>query len=346
MAQTQIALLLEKGSRKLVIGYVNKYKPGAGEILIKIQAVALNPVDWKIQKSEVVLEHTPAIPGLDIAGDVEEVGEDVSEFRKGDRVLCQGQYANNKGGFQQYTLSLAATTAKIPPNVSYDEAASIPAALSTAYVGLHNRPPHGAGLSAPLTPTKEGKYTGEPLVVLGGGGSVGQLAIQLARLSGFSPIITTASLKHTEFLESLGATHILDRNLSLEALKAQVDKATAGKPIKIVYDAISLEATQKAGLALVAPGGKLILVLPPLVKSEDNKTVVPIVAGLRAASNIEILESLYHDKASSLLERGVIKPNRVEVLPDGLAGIPDGLKRMADGLVSGVKLVAHPQETI
>ncbi|KAJ3504499.1 hypothetical protein NLJ89_g7905 [Agrocybe chaxingu] len=331
MAQKQIALLLEKGSRKLVVGHVDKYKPGFGEILIKIQAVALNPVDWKVQKSAFVVEQTPAILGLDIAGDVDEVGEGVTEFKEGDRVFCQGQYANNKGGFQQYTLALAATTAKIPPNVSYDGAASIPAALSTAYVGLYNRPPHGAGLSAPLTPTEESKYIGEPIIVLGGGGSVGQLAIQLARLSGFSPIIATASLKHTQFLKSLGATHILDRNLTLEALKAQVDKITAGKPIKIVYDAISLEVTQKAGLSLVTPGGKLILVLSSLVEPEGNKTVVPIVAGLRAASNIQILETLYHDKASSLLERGVIKTlaSRPPAIPPG-GILPQSLNAMSN----------------
>ncbi|KAJ3512077.1 hypothetical protein NLJ89_g3734 [Agrocybe chaxingu] len=347
MSSTQKALAVEKKFGDFVLHDVEKYKPGAGEILIKIKAAALNPADWKIQKYGIIVEEFPVILGFDVAGDVEEVGEGVTEFAKGDRVFCQRELGGTKGGFQQFVLSPAATTAKasqIPPNISYDEAASIPVALSTAYVGLYNHHPYGAGLSAPLSRADEDKYSGEPFVVLGGGSSVGQLAIQLAKLSGFSPIITTASLKHADFLKSLGATHTFDRNLSLDALKAGVEAATSGKLIKIVYDAISIEATQEAGISLLAPGGQLVLVLFPKVKAQDNKTVFTVASALRLPSNVEILETLYHEKVAGFLERGVIKPNRVEVLSQGLSGIPDGLKRMEADQVSGMKLIAHPQE--
>ncbi|CAA7267185.1 unnamed protein product [Cyclocybe aegerita] len=345
MSSTQKALAVEKKFGDFVLRDVEKYKPGAGEILIKIKAVALNPADWKIQKYGIIVEEFPVILGFDVAGDVEEVGEGVTEFAKGDRVFCQRELGGTKGGFQQFVLSPAATTAKIPPSISYDEAASIPVALSTAYIGLYNQHPHGAGLSAPLSPAEEGKYAGEPLIVLGGGSSVGQLAIQLAKLSGFSPIVTTASLKHTDFLKSLGATHVFNRNLPFNALKARVEAATSGKPIKIVYDAISIEATQEAGISLLTPGGQLILVLFPKVKAQDKKTVFTVASALRLPSNVKILETLYREKVAGFLERGVIKPNRVEVLSQGLAGIPDGLKTMEADQVSGMKLVARPQET-
>ncbi|CAA7269945.1 unnamed protein product [Cyclocybe aegerita] len=120
---------------------------------------------------------------------------------------------------------------------------------------------------------------------------------------------------------------MLDWFLPLDALKG-VNKAAAGKSIKIVYDAISLEVTQQAGVALLAPEGQLIIDLPPAVKAEGDKTIVKVLSGLRMPHNRMLLETLYHDKITAFLERGVIKPNRFEVLPNGLAGIPDSLKRI------------------
>ncbi|KAJ3507212.1 hypothetical protein NLJ89_g6436 [Agrocybe chaxingu] len=210
MPETQKALLLEKKFGYFVVGDTEKYKPGPGEILIKVHSVALNPAHWKIQKSGLSIEEYPAILGIDIAGEVVELGTGVTEHKLGDRVFCQSQWEKNREGFQQYVVSLAVTAAKIPPNISYDEAATD----FTAQVS-------------------------------------GQLTIQLAHLSGFSLIITTTSLKHTDFLKSLGATRALDRHLPLDALRVEVDKATGGKPVNIVYDAVVLDATQKLGLELL-----------------------------------------------------------------------------------------------
>ncbi|CAA7269957.1 unnamed protein product [Cyclocybe aegerita] len=346
MPETQKALLVEKKFGDFVVGETEKYKPGPGEILIKVHAVALNPRDWKMRKYGFFMDEFPAVLGIDIAGEVEELGVGVTEHKLGDRVFFQGDLEKHKSGFQQYAISLAVTAAKIPTNLSYDEAATLPLALSTAYVGLYTPKPHGAGFSPPSSPADEGKYAGVPLVVLGGASSVGQLTIQVARLSGFSPIVTTASLKHTEYLKSLGATHVLDRHLSSDALKAEVAQATIGKPVEIVYDAVSLEETQKLGLELVAPGGQLVIDFTPAVKSQDGKTVIFFLAGLRMPNNLELLETLYHEKIAGFLERGVIKPTRLEVLPNGLAGIVDGLRRLEADQISGLKLIAHPQETL
>ena len=109
-------------------------KPGYGEILVKVQAAALNPVDWKIHKYGVLVDEYPAVVGSDIAGDVEEVGPGVIGFTKGDRVyvvvlyvrlsgctnidffdsrFCQGRFTKEGGGFQQYVITLSAMTAKV-----------------------------------------------------------------------------------------------------------------------------------------------------------------------------------------------------------------------------------------
>ncbi|KAG6807567.1 hypothetical protein H0H93_001452, partial [Arthromyces matolae] len=108
------------------------------------------------------------------AGVVEQLGEGVSTFEKGDRVLFQCDWSNDYAGFQQYALSNAVTTAKIPDHISFDEAASIPAASAAALIGLYLPEPQGAGLTAPLDSTTQGKESGKPILVIGGGTSVGQ----------------------------------------------------------------------------------------------------------------------------------------------------------------------------
>ncbi|KAF9483225.1 GroES-like protein [Pholiota conissans] len=343
MAPTQKALLLPKKFGEFVVGEVPVPTPGAGEIKIKIISSSLNPVDWKIQKYGIFFDKFPAVLGSDIAGDVEELGAGVNVFKVGDRVFTQGLRSNETAGFQQYALARSSTVSKIPENTSYDGAASFPVALSAAYLGLYNKNPHGLGFAPPTT-KNQGKYSGVSIVILGGSSSVGQNAIQLAKISGFSPIITTASVKHTDYLKALGATAILDRNLSSPALVAEIGKIT-NKPIKTVYDAISTAETQQNGLDILAPGGQLAVVDAPVPKPTEGKVIIQVIGGLALPHNIDILSHFYHDVVFGFLEKGWLKPNNIEVLPGGLSGIPDGLARLEGNQVSNLKLVARPQET-
>lgn len=125
----------------------------------------------------------------------------------------------------------------------------------------------------------------------------------MAKLSGFSPIITTASVRHSDYLETLGATHILDRNLSPLALKAEIEKIT-NEPVQYVYDAVSLEETQQQGDAVLASGGNLMVVLPPSLSTSD-KHVAFVLAKRQSDYNLGPLSVLY-DKLTEWLERGVI----------------------------------------
>ena len=132
-------------------------------------------------------------------------------------------------------------------------------------------------------------------------------AIQFARLSGFSPIITTASLHNTTFLKSLGATHVLDRKLPSATLKAEAEKHAEGKSFEVVYDVISEEDTLALGYALTAPGGDFVVVLPTPIKDRDDA-----VTGKRVhmahgtAENHAVGESLI-GALPILLETGAIK---------------------------------------
>ncbi|KAG6827874.1 hypothetical protein H0H92_010143 [Tricholoma furcatifolium] len=351
MSPTQKALLLESKQGKFVTGSRNIPKPGPGELLVKVHATGLNPVDWKIQKYGAFITEFPAVLGTDVAGEVEALGEGVTSFKKGDRVFAQGTFESDYASFQQYALTYAATTAKIPSKFSYEDVATIPVGLTAAYVGLYNVKPHGFGLAQwGGDPATQGKYAGKPIVILGGASSVGQYAelesellmpaLQLARLSGFSPIITTASLKHNDHLKSLGATHILDRNLSTEALKTEIKNLT-DEPIDIVYDAISSAQTQQTGNDLLVPGGTLVTVLNLAITKSEHVDHVQVLGILRLPQNKDLLEGLY-PKLETLLETGALVPNRFQVLSGGLEGIVGGLQKLENDQVSGVKLVARP----
>ncbi|KAF8193397.1 chaperonin 10-like protein [Pholiota molesta] len=293
MPPTQKALLLPKRFGDLVIGDDFGF--------------CVNPVDWKVHKQGIFVDTFPAILGGDIAGDVDELGPGVKDFKVGDRVVTQGirSPSNNKAGFQQYTLASQTFLSKIPISLSYDGASSFPVALSAAYVGLYNKNPQGLGFAPPISSAPKENMQALP-------SSFSSFNSQNIRIS---PIITTASLKHAEYLQSLGATAILDRNLPSSAL-----------PVRAVYDAISSDETQQAGLDILAPKASS----PSSARRNPSRRMAKylfVTGGIGVPNNVELLSKFYHD------------------IFMGLAGIPNGLVRLEADQVSNLKLVAHPQET-
>ncbi|KAG5637959.1 hypothetical protein H0H81_002487 [Sphagnurus paluster] len=321
MSLTQKALFIESKHGPFKVSERDIPTPGPGQLLVRIEAVGLNPVDWKIQKYGFIVETYPAIIGSEIAGVVERVADGVEGFARE-----------------------ADSAAKIPSHLSFEEAATIPATLATAFVGLYLPLPHGVGLVPPLETANRGKYSRKSLVVIGGATSVGQFVIQLAKLSGFSCIIATASLKHSEYLRSIGATHVLDRNLDKAALAAEVSKITSN-PIEIVFDTVSLPKTQEIGYSLLSPGGNIALLLPASFTPIKGKNIVNVMGFFTPPYSRE-LGLQFYKKLEELLDAGLIKPLRFEVVPGGLNAVVDGLERLQADKVSGVKLVVRPHETI
>ncbi|TBU41503.1 GroES-like protein [Dichomitus squalens] len=325
--------------------------PGPEDVLVKVVAAALNPADWKIPDYNMISAY-PWIAGGDGAGIVEQVGSAVTNVAKGDKVLFEADWVTvDKATFQQYAVVPAQLTAKIPENISFDQAASVPLGLATVTTGLWNHHPDAKSVhfTAPYEEGGQTKYAGKPAFILGGSSSVGQYAIQVAKLSSFSPIITTASSHNEALLKSFGATHVLDRSLPASTLAAEVAKIAGGKPVEFVYDAISLADTQALGYEVLAPGGVLVVTNPVAIPEEkkkvgDNKKIVNVFGVVHTPENREFGAEQY-SRLTEWLKTGVIVPNRVEVLPNGLAGIPEGLERLKNNKVSGVKLIARPQET-
>ncbi|KAJ2965091.1 hypothetical protein NQZ79_g223 [Umbelopsis isabellina] len=208
---------------------------GAKELVIRNHAVAINPVDHLLQDfGSLAFKWIkyPAVFGADLAGEVVEVGNEVSNFKKGDRVLamavgCDPDSNNSaEGAFQNYTVVRADLASRIPSSLDYIHASVLPLCLSTAASGLFQK--DYLGLQLPSEPARPS--TGETLIIWGGSTSVGSNAIQLAVAAGYE-VISTASPKNFEYVKKLGASQVFDYNSKTvvqDIISALKDKTVAG----------------------------------------------------------------------------------------------------------------------
>ncbi|MFC7655674.1 alcohol dehydrogenase catalytic domain-containing protein [Pseudonocardia benzenivorans] len=164
-------------------------EPGPGELLVEVRAAGINPADWKSRSGGPgpVPSRFPAVLGREVSGIVRGVGQDVEGFAVGDEVF--GSTAPTAGGYGEYSLLWAASSAHKPPQVAWTDAAALPVAVCTAYDGI----------------VSLGLREGATLLVNGIGGGVGVAAAQLARNGGVA-VVGTASEGKRELVESLGAT--------------------------------------------------------------------------------------------------------------------------------------------
>jgi NADPH:quinone reductase-like Zn-dependent oxidoreductase len=185
--------------------------PGEKQILVKNHAVAINPVDGKLQYSALYPMTYPTILGQDVAGEVVALGPGVEGFEKGDRVagLAVGHSTKREEekAFQAYTILQTNMVCKIPDAIPFENAVVLGLGLSTAADALFN--PEFLNLQLPTEPAQ--KPIGKTLLVWGGASSVGSNAIQLAVAAGYE-VITTASPKNFEYVKKLGASHVFDYN--------------------------------------------------------------------------------------------------------------------------------------
>ncbi|KAL0573666.1 hypothetical protein V5O48_008295 [Marasmius crinis-equi] len=334
----------------------------APDLLVKVHAAGINPLEWKIQQTGLFYElesDYPAVLGIDVAGEVISVGPGTANFDVGDRVLFQGQLKNDDfAGYQQFAKAPSDLATKIPSSLTYSQAATIPACFATAAMGLFSAPPKGAGLNPTLDESI--KHPNTPVLIVGGSSSVGQYAIQLLKWGQFSPIITYASSKNTALLTSLGATHVIDRAVvSPSSLSSEVSKIIGGAGLKTIFVTVSDPETQEGGYACLAEEGTLIVITPPAPgipqhgQQGEGGRKVCFIHGT-ATLNREFARVLFGEKLQGFLENGVIvtddgmisnQPNKVEYVSGGLVGVQEGVERLRNNQVSGAKLVVMPQET-
>ncbi|KAI1314098.1 GroES-like protein [Xylaria venustula] len=214
----------------LVVQSVPYPTPGEGEIVIKVAAAAVNPMDWMIQTLGDDLFpwlQYPLTLGNDAAGTVVEVGAGVTKFKVGDRVVgLNAAFNARSGAFQNYCALQANITTILPDDLSFTDAAVLPLGLSTAAPGLFQKD----FLALDYPRVDDVKPNGKTLLVWAGASSVGSNAVQLAAAAGYE-VITTASPKNFDYCKKLGASHVFDYNsktITQDLLKAFEGKTSAG----------------------------------------------------------------------------------------------------------------------
>ena len=181
---------------------IDRPEPGPRDLLVSVKAIAVNPVDTKVRapKAAPVIETTPKILGWDAAGEVVAVGSEVEHYQVGDRVFYAGDITR-PGCNSEYQLIDERIVGAMPRTQDFQAAAALPLTSLTAWEALFER----LGIS----PT--GEDAGKSLLIIGGAGGVGSIAIQLARSLGKLNVIATASrTKSSMWVKQMGASHVVN----------------------------------------------------------------------------------------------------------------------------------------
>ncbi|XP_008801828.2 2-methylene-furan-3-one reductase [Phoenix dactylifera] len=278
------------------------------QVLVKVVAAALNPVDFKrrLGKFKATDSPLPTVPGYDVAGIVVKVGSQVQNFKEGDEVygdVNEKALENPKqfGSLAEYTAVEEKLLAIKPKNLDFIQAAALPLAIETAYEGLEK-----AGFSA-----------GKSILVLGGAGGVGSLVIQLAKqVYGASKVAATSSTGKLEFLKSLGA------DLPIDYTKENIDELP--EKFDVIYDAVG--QCEKAVKA-VKEGGSVVVLTGP-VSPPGFRFVV--------TSDGAVLTKL-----NPFLESGKVKPIVDPKGPFPFSQVIEAFSYLETGRATG-KVVVHP----
>ncbi|ANB19011.1 zinc-binding alcohol dehydrogenase family protein [Dokdonella koreensis] len=218
------------------------------DLLVRVEAVSVNPVDTKLRAPKPQVEPQPRVLGFDAAGVVEAVGPEVTRFKPGDAVYYAGD-VTRPGSNAQFQLVDERLAGRKPASLDFAQAAALPLTTITAWELLFQRMPFDA----------QDGGTGKTLLVIAGAGGVGSIAIQLARRAGFTVIATASRPQTVQWCRDLGAHHVIDHRQPLAPQLAALGFQT-------VDAAINLADTDRYWDALgelLAPQGHVGLIVEP-----------------------------------------------------------------------------------
>jgi NADPH2:quinone reductase len=279
--------------------------PGAGQVLVRVHATSINPLDYQVRRGDYQ-DHVPlpAITGHDVSGVVEEVGAGVTAFVPGDEVWYTPQIFDGPGSYAEYHVAAENIIGKKPASLSHVEAASLTLVGGTAWEALVVR--------AQLR-------VGESILVHGGAGGVGHVAIQLAKAIG-ARVFTTARADQADFVRSLGADVVID--YANEDYVDVVMRETAGRGVDVVFDTIGGDTLARSPDALAQLGRVVSIV-------DTAKPQNLIQAWGKNASYHFVFTRQNRgklDELSALVERGQLRPHVGAVY--SLADIPRAHARL------------------
>jgi NADPH:quinone reductase-like Zn-dependent oxidoreductase len=257
-----------------------------GEVLIRVHAAGVNPLDRKVRAGELkeIIHHKlPLIPGWDVSGVVEEVGQGVSQFKRGDEVFAMADPTRN-GGYADYIAVREATVAMKPKSLYHVRAAATPVSALTAWRSLFD-----LGHLQPRQRT----------LIHGGSGGVGHFAVQLAKWKG-AHVLATASTKNQELLRKLGADETVDYTTQkFEEVAEKVD---------LVLDTIGGDTQERSWRVLNKGGALISLVQSPSEQKARRFGVRGIMCSVQP-------DGAELSKIAKLIDSAKLKPIIDRILP-------------------------------
>jgi NADPH2:quinone reductase len=302
--------------------------PGPGQLLVRVLAAAANFPDALLCRGTYqVRPSLPFCPGVELCGEVTDVGADVTGFAPGDRVI--GGTVLPYGAFAEYAVMDAAATMPAPAGLNDAEAAPFHLTYQTGWFGLHQR----ARLKA-----------GETLLVHAAAGGVGSGAVQLGKAAGARVIGVAGGPDKAAVARELGADVVVDRYR--EDFVAVVKEVTGGRGADVVYDPVGGEAF-RGSTKCIAFEGRIVIVgfasgdIPSAALNHalvKNYSILGLHWGLYQRLDPGAVRDC-HAELTALAAAGAIRPLITERLP--LADVPDALRRLADGTTTG-RIVFRP----
>lgn len=304
---------------------VPKPVPQAGQVLVRVHATSINPLDYQVRRGDYPdLVPLPSITGHDISGVVEAVGPGVTAFAAGDEVWYTPQIFNGPGSYAEYHVAAENIIGKKPSSLSHLEAASLTLVGGTAWEALV---------------TRAALRVGESILVHGGAGGVGHVAIQMAKAMG-ARVFTTVREVNSEFARTQGADVVID--YEKEDYVEVILRETAGRGVDVVFDTIGGNTLARSSDAL-SQLGRIVTIVDTaqpqnLIQAWGKNASIHFVFTRQNRGKL--------DELSALVERGQLRPHVGAVY--SLADIPLAHARLEtanNGLQGKIAIAVVPSTT-
>jgi NADPH:quinone reductase-like Zn-dependent oxidoreductase len=260
--------------------------PKNDEVLVKLEALSLNPVDWKVQKGmlrPLLPRKFPFIPGTDVAGEIVEVGPGVTKFKAGEKVVAILNHFSG-GGMAEFAVAKESSTVARPSEVSASEGAGLPVAALTAHQALTQ----ASGIAL------DGSGNQKNVLITAASGGVGHYAVQLAKL-GNTHVTATCGARNIEFVKNLGADEVLD----YKTPEGAALKSPSGRKYDVVVHCASAipwstfepNLSENGKVIDIAPGASAMWTFAVKKLTFSKKQLVPLLL-IPKSENLDYLVKL------------------------------------------------------